>query len=216
MSMTINPIDNGTNVITAANGAAGVVFGGIDTEPSGQNTSLTLSAAYENVHDAVFTFLNANGAWAVTLLDTPAINNLPDGVYSANVSNFNRADYSPNETVILATQHTAFEVVGMAFLDVSTALTTTAPLKASVFADMTAEAAGLQTLLHYDALPAKPMNTLISEVSKELSILDFSPQIGGNADRSVVARLDHEQRTMAAFVQHTPALVALMPDHVGW
>ena len=53
----------------------------------------------------------------------------------------------------------------MAFLDVSTALNTTAPLKASVFADMTAEAAGLQTLLHYDALPAKPMRTRLSAKS---------------------------------------------------
>jgi hypothetical protein len=114
--MTINPIDGGTNVITAANDASGVLWSGIDPEPNEQNTTLTLGADYEHSPLAAFstTFLNANGLWSVTTRDLTTAtggSTMPDGVYEARVSNFVDQG-SPDETVILAAHATPLRLSG--------------------------------------------------------------------------------------------------------
>jgi hypothetical protein len=191
----------------------GVVWTGNETGLDGQQIGLSLELGYGDSRygGTVFT-VGENGAWSANAGRLPL-----DGIYSATASapDAPSAANQPTETFIVATHATAFEVVGMAFLDVSQQLVNE-PFILSIHQELTAEKAGLQTLLKHDAFPAKPLHELIADIGKELTALDFTPQSVGYADPKIITKIDHIQGQMASFVHNTPALVAQQPDGIGW
>jgi hypothetical protein len=113
--------------------------------------------------------------------------NLIDGIYTADAHAIGAPDAI--ETVIVVQHATAFEVVGLAFDDVSQQLDTR-PFILSIAQELDAEKAGLQTLLDHNGFPAEPVNT--------------------------IAKIEHIQEKMADLVRDTPELVAQQPDGIGW
>jgi hypothetical protein len=208
-TLTINPINNGTDVITSANNTSGVTSTGDETGLDGQQIGLSLELGYGDSRygGTVFT-VGENGTWSANASHFPF-----DGIYSATADapSANQAA----DTFIVATHATAFEVVGMAFLDVSQQLVGE-PFILSIDQELTAEKAGLQTLLKHDAFPAGPLHKLIADIGKELTALDFTPQSIGYADPKISTKIERIQGQMASFVHDTPALVAQQPDGIGW
>jgi hypothetical protein len=215
-TITVNPIDNGTNIISAADAAAGVTFSGSETGLDGQQIGVELEKGYGNTRflGAVPPAVGANGTWSTILSPGDVTSqSLIDGIYTADADAVGAADAI--ETVIVAEHATAFEVVGLAFNDVNQQLVTE-PFILSIAQELGAEKAGLQTLLDYGAFPAKPVNNLINDISKEQNALNFTPQSVGYADPKTIAKIELIQQKMADLVHDTPALVAQQPDGIGW
>lgn len=215
-TITINTIDNGTNVITAADAASGVTWSGSETGLDGQQIGVEFDKSYGNSRfegSAFSPVVGENGTWGTVARP----GGFPfDGIYTAHAHALGATDAT--ETFIVAEHATAFEVVGMAFIDVSQQLLPKEPFIVSIGQELIAEKAGLQTLLEYDAFPAKPLNELIKDIDKELMAIDFTPQTVGVAfaDSKMIAKVEHIQDQMTSLVQGTPALVAQQPDGIGW
>jgi hypothetical protein len=216
-SLTINPIDQGTNIITAADATAGITFSGSESGLDGQQIGLTLELSYGDTRfiGSIDTFA-ANGAWSIPV--SPGLaTTLPDGIYTATV--FDAASQSssnqPSQTVIVAQHATAFEVVGLAFNDINQQLGSE-PFFLSIHQELAAEKAGLETLLNNDAFPGKPIDMLLRDISLEEKVLDFTPQSSGFVDQHTIDKLDQIQEKMAKTVQDSPQLLAQMPDNIGW
>jgi hypothetical protein len=204
--------NNGTDVITTANDASGVIWTGTETGLDGQQIGLSLEPGYGDSRygGTVFT-VGENGTWSTSSSNLPL-----DGIYSATAYAPDApAANQPAETFIVANHATAFEVVGIAFIDVNQQLVDE-PFILSIAQELTAEKAGLQTLLDHDAFPVKPLNELIKDIGKEQTALDFTPQSVGYADPKVIAKIDNIQGAMSNLVHNTPALVAQQPDGIGW
>jgi hypothetical protein len=225
-TITINPIDNGTDVITAANNAAGVVWSGQETGLNGQTINIDYEEGYGDYRGMANVYppaVAANGTWSTTSVPETLFQQYPeyDGVYDVGVSTPSASPtVKGTDTIIVANHATAFEVVGMAFLDVSQQLVDE-PFVSSIGQELTAEKAGLQILLNpanRDAFPIGPLHELLNDVNKELRILGSVPPDPAThyAVPDIIAKLQTIQGTMAAFVHDTPALVAHMPDGAGW
>jgi hypothetical protein len=211
-TLTINPINNGTDVVTAANNTSGVTWTGDETGLDGQQIGLSLDLGYGDSRYGGTVFTGGeNGTWSANASHFPF-----DGIYSATAFAPDAPSANqPADTFIVATHATAFEVVGMAFLDVSQQLVGE-PFILSIDQELTAEKAGLQTLLKHDAFPAGPLHKLIADIGKELTALDFTPQSVGYADPKIITKIERIQEKMARFVHDTPALVVQQPDGIGW
>jgi hypothetical protein len=215
--ITINPIDNGTIIISAADATTGVTFSGTETDLDGQQIGVTIEKGYGNTRFiGTLNTVAVNGAWSITM---PAglATTLPDGIYS--VTAFETASQSasnqPTETVIVAEHATPFEVVGLAFNDVNQQLVSE-PFVLSIHQELVAEQSGLENLQASGALPAKPIEKLIGDVVLEQQLLNFTSQSAGFADSRTIAMIDEVQEKMAHVVEKSPALLAQMPDHLGW
>jgi hypothetical protein len=125
--------------------------------------------------------------------------------------------FRPSETFILAAHNTAFESVGLSFIDANKWLAEGQHAKVNIYLSLKAEQSGL-TLLASDGYPKQQMHELLKDVAKELQILHYVPSLTSSptADLATVDKLQDMQSTMAAYVAHQPSLMALMPDHTGW
>ena len=151
-SITINPVAAG-NIIT--DDAAHIWSGTLSGYTVDQTVFLTFDKSYgapfDNGHPITWQSTPVITSWT---LGGNLPSNSPDGVYSATatVGTYPPAPVEATETFILAAHgNTAFEAVGLAFIDVSTALMTpsadgSSPPKAPIYAALRGEQAGLTLL----------------------------------------------------------------------
>jgi hypothetical protein len=215
-SLTINPVQGGTDVIAVS---GGVFWSGTERGLDGQDITVL---GYRDTDSRVFQGAGetsaGSGTWSMTASYDP-LNG--DGVYSisAVAGPFNApiASSTP-ETVVIANFATPFSVVGMAFLDANANLSSASPVpKASLYRDFNAEVAGLTTLHQHDDFPNKPFHTLISDINAEIHTLDFTPSLPtATASGSVITKLVADQSAISGYVHDTPSLVALMTPGTGW
>jgi hypothetical protein len=180
-------------------------------------STLPLRKAYGNTRFiGTFTdIFGADGSWSKTII--ASVLHLPDGIYSASA--FAPAPNSSNdatETIIVAQNSSPFEVIGLAFDDISILLASR-PTAFSIGQDLNAEQAGLATLLQYGSLSAKAdkgLDALLRDDRMEQQILTSSKS--DNLVPRDIAKLDNLQVKMAQIVHDSPELLALMPNNVGW
>ena len=97
--------------------------------------------------------------------------------YTATVTAYDGETPAPSasENFILAAHNTPFEVVGLAFINVSTDLASAATVyTGNIYTPLVAEQAGL-TILAADAYPKQQIADLLKDVAKEIKLLDYVP-----------------------------------------
>lgn len=216
-TISINPIDQGTNIITGTGASAGITFSGTENGLDGQQIGIEIELGYGSIRFAgALETVAGSGPWSATMAAGSATT-LPDGIYTATAFDeaSQNASNQPSETVIVAEHATPFEVIGEAFNDVTQQLTSE-PFILSIHQELVAEEAGLQALLHYDRIAAPQIDALIIGVELEQKFLGFTAQSVGYAGANTIAEIQLVQGLMAEFVHHSPALLAQMPDNIGW
>ena len=144
-SITILPVE-GDGIITAADAASGTVWHGTETGLDGQHLFLQVAGDDPASFQATFQGNAGAGEWSIGGSLTGV--GWADGVYSAAVAYY---DGQPtqgvptvraSETFILAAHDTAFESVGLSFIDANKWLAAGPPAEVNIYLSLAAEQSG--------------------------------------------------------------------------